>query len=196
MRATRILPLAASLCALLSTAALARNPTAQERADIEQLAYKYVFALDWRDPAAYARAFAPDGVLVYGGGQAVGREQIAGVVQTLRDREMGRLKEGETGQGNGHGKHFISSMVIEVSDDGSRAIAQATWIQINGVEPRIAAHGHYVDKLVKIDGEWLYSHRRTINEQSKGRETFPFINPVTNPGHYDAALDEAPKPAE
>ena len=118
--------LVALSCALLSLPALARNPTAQERADIEQLAYKYVFALDWRDPEAYAAAFAPDGVLNYGGGQAVGREQIAGVIKTMRDREMARLKEGETGQGNGHGKHFISSMVIEVSEDGTRAISQAT----------------------------------------------------------------------
>jgi hypothetical protein len=193
MRLIRNIPLAAVALALLTAPALARNPTAQERADIEQLAYKYVFALDWRDADAYARAFAPDGVLTYGGGEAVGREQIAAVIKTMRDREMGRLKEGETGQGNGHGKHFISSMVIDVSDDGTRAVAQATWIQINGVEPRIAAHGHYVDKLAKINGEWLYTSRRTINEQSKGRETFPFINPVTNPGHYGAALDE-PKP--
>lgn len=192
MRPIRPLPLAALLCALfsLSTTALARNPTAQERADIEQLAYKYVFALDWRDADAYAAAFAPDGVLNYGGGQAIGRQQIAAVINTLREREMGRLGEGETGQGNGHGKHFISSMVIDVSEDGSRAVAQATWIQIMGVEPRISAHGHYVDKLVKINGEWLYSSRRTINEQSKGRETFPFVNPVTNPEHYDAGLDQ------
>src|SRR5690606_29631926 len=81
------IPLVALSCALLSLPALARNPTAQERADIEQLAYKYVFALDWRDPEAYAAAFAPDGVLNYGGGQAVGREQIAGVIKTMRDRE-------------------------------------------------------------------------------------------------------------
>lgn len=189
MRLIRPLPLAALLCALLSTAALARNPTAQERADIEQLAYKYVFALDWRDAEAYAAAFSPDGVLNYGGGQAVGREQIAAVITNLRQREMARLGEGETGQGNGHGKHFISSMVIDVSDDGTRAVAQATWIQVMGVEPRISAHGHYVDKLVKINGEWLYSSRRTINEQSKGRETFPYINPVTNPEHYDAGLE-------
>lgn len=187
------LTLIALSCALLCQPALARNPTAQERADIEQLAYKYVFALDWRDAEAYAAAFAPDGVLTYGGGQAVGRQQIAQMVKTMRDREMGRLKEGETGQGNGHAKHFISSMVIDVSEDGTRAVAQATWMQVSGVEPRIAAHGHYVDTLVKINGEWLYSSRRTVNEQSKGRETFPFINPVTNPGHYGGALDAKPE---
>lgn len=180
--------LAIGMILSLAAPAMARNPTAQERADIENLAYKYVFALDWHDPQAYAAAFAPDGVLIYGGGEAKGREQIAAVVQGLRDREMARLQPGETGQGNGHGKHFISSMVIDVSDDGTKAVAQATWIQVSGVEPRITSHGHYVDKLVKIDGEWLYSSRRTYNEQSKGRETLPFVNPVTNPDRYDAGV--------
>ncbi len=179
-------------CALLSLPAVARNPTAQERADIEQLAYKYVFALDWRDADAYAAAFAPDGVLTYGGGEAVGREQIAAVITGLREREMAQLNDGETGQGNGHRKHFISSMVIDVSDDGTRAVAQATWMMVGGVEPRILGHGHYVDKLVKIDGEWLYTARKTVNEQSQGRETFPFINPVTNPAHYGASLEARP----
>lgn len=183
-------------CALLTLPALARNPTAQERADIEQLAYKYVFALDWRDADAYAAAFAPDGVLTYGGGEAVGREQIAAVIRNMREREMAQLKEGETGQGNGHRKHFISSMVIDVSDDGTRAIAQATWMLVGGVEPRIVGHGHYVDKLVKLNGEWLYTSRKTVNEQTKGRETLPFVNPVTHPDQYDAAMDGPSRKAD
>lgn len=171
----------ATACAL---PAAARNPTAQERADIEQLAYRYIFALDWRDPQDYARAFAPDGVLTYGGGEARGREAIAKVIQGMRDREMARLKEGETGQGSGHSKHFISSMVIDVAEDGQSAVSQATWMLVGGLEPTIRGHGHYVDTLVKVNGEWLYSSRRTYNEQTKGRETLPFVNPVTNPAAY------------
>jgi len=180
-------------CALLALPAAARNPTAQERADIEQLAYKYIFALDWRDPEAYAAAFAPDGVLTYGGGQAVGREQIAQVIRDMRDRAMAQLPEGSDGRGNGHAKHFISSMVIDVADDGLSAVAQATWVLISGVEPRIAGHGHYMDRLVKINGEWLYASRRTYNEQSKGRETFPFVNPVTHPERYVPLLEKPAK---
>jgi hypothetical protein len=181
---------AISLIALaLSAPALARNPTPQERADIENLAYRYIFALDWRDPQAYAATFAPNGVLVFGGGEAKGREAIAKVVQGMRDREMANLKPGETGQGSAHAQHFISSMVIDVSKDGRTAVAQAYWMMVRGATPAISAYGHYVDRLEKINGEWLYTSRRTVNEQTKGRETFPFINPVTNPEKYGAALE-------
>lgn len=190
MRTIR-LTLATSLIAMaLAAPALARNPTAQERADIENLAYRYVFALDWRDPETYAGTFAPDGVLTYGGGEARGREAIAKVIQGMREREMANLAPGETGQGSAHAQHFISSMVIDVSKDGRTAVAQAYWMMVRGAEPRIAAYGHYVDRLVKIKGQWYYTARRTVNEQTKGRETFPFINPVTNPERYGAALED------
>lgn len=175
-----------TLLGLLSLSAQvdARNPTAQERADIENLAYRYLFALDWRDAQTYANTFAADGVLNYGGGQAVGREEIAALVQGLREREMADLEPGETGQGNAHNQHFVSSMVIDVSEDGSRAVAQAYWIAVSGAEPGINSYGHYVDELVKVDGEWLYAARRTYNEQAEGRGTYPFSNPITHPQEY------------
>jgi ketosteroid isomerase-like protein len=177
------------IATVLSATAVARNPTPQERTDIENLAYRYIFALDWRDPQAYAATFAPDGVLTYGGGEAKGREAIAKMVQGMRDREMANLKPGETGQGSAHAQHFVTSMVIDVSKDGRTAVAQAYWMMVRGAEPRIAAYGHYVDRLAKIKGEWLYTARRTVNEQTRGRETLPFVNPVTNPEKYGAQLE-------
>jgi len=76
-----------------------------------------------------------------------------------------------------------------VSKNGRTAVAQAYWMMVRGAEPRIAAYGHYVDRLEKIKGEWLYTSRRTVNEQTKGRETLPFVNPVTHPEEYGAALE-------
>jgi hypothetical protein len=181
--------LTALLATVLSATALARDPTAKERTAIENLAYRYIFALDWRDPEAYAATFAPDGVLTYGGGEARGREAIAKMVQGMRDREMANLKPGETGQGSAHAQHFITAMVIDVSKDGRTAVAQAYWMMVRGAEPRIAAYGHYVDRLAKIKGQWLYTARRTVNEQTRGRETLPFVNPVTHPEQYGAALE-------
>jgi len=174
----------AVLCLALASPSMARNPTAQERADIENLAYRYLFALDWRDAETYANTFAPDGVLNYGGGQAVGRDEIRAMVQGLRDREMARLEPGDTGQGSAHPQHFVTAMVIDVSEDGTRAVTQAYWMMVRGVEVRVTSYGHYVDELAKINGEWLYTSRRTYNEQAEGRGTFPYINPVTNPEVY------------
>lgn len=200
--------LAAAAIALAATPAFARNPTAQERADIENLAYRYIFALDWRDAETYANTFAPDGVLNYGGGQAVGRDEIRAVVEPIREREMATAREFEAqrqaelgdayvapesedmvGRGNAHGQHFVTAMVIDVAEDGQTAVAQAYWAHMGGTEPSINSYGHYVDRLVKIDGEWLYSSRRTYNEQADGRGTYPFLNPVTNPEVYGAALE-------
>jgi hypothetical protein len=189
VRTIRLTLSMALIAMTVAAPAMARNPTPQERTDIENLAYRYIFALDWRDPQTYANTFAPAGVLLYGGGEAKGRDAIAKVVQTMRDREMATLKPGETGQGSAHAQHFVSSMVIDVSKDGRSAVAQAYWMMVRGAEPRIAAYGHYVDRLQKIKGEWLYTSRRTVNEQTKGRETLPFVNPVTNPERYGASLE-------
>lgn len=190
MRLTHFAAAGLVLAAAAATPALARNPTAQERADIENLAYRYIFALDWRDAETYASTFAPDGVLNYGGGQAVGREEIKAVVTPIREREIAAAENGEETQGGGHGQHFVTAMVIDVSEDGQTAVAQAYWAHMQGVEPRVNSYGHYVDRLAKIDGEWLYTSRRTYNEQADGRQTYPFFNPVTNPERYGAELAE------
>lgn len=181
--------LATAVIALAATPAFARNPTAQEKADIETLAGHYIFAIDWRDPEAYAATFAPDGVLNYGGGQAVGREEIAAVIQGLRERELANAPEGEETQGGAYNQHFVTNMVIDVAEDGQSATELAYWFAVSGAEPRLSSFGHYMDELVKIDGEWFYASRRTYNEQAEGRGTFHFFNPVTNPERYGAQVE-------
>ena len=139
------------IATVLSATAMARNPTPQERTDIENLAYRYIFALDWRDPQAYAATFAPDGVLTYGGGEAKGREAIAKMVQGMRDREMANLKPGETGQGSAHAQHFVTSMVIDVSKDGRTAVAQAYWMMVRGARRQRAVDRGFVDHFLAGD---------------------------------------------
>lgn len=41
----------------------------EERAQIEDLQARYLFALDFGDPTLYASTFTPDGVLDYGSGE-------------------------------------------------------------------------------------------------------------------------------
>lgn len=191
----RTLLLAAAAAAALSGPAFARPATGDERAAIEDLAYRYIFALDWRDSDAYANTFTQDGRLSSAAGIAEGRPAIRQVVQSIRDRELAALPEGSDGQGTGHNQHFVTSMVIEVAEDGNSARAWAYWTAVAGVEPRAAAYGHYADTLEKVDGQWLYSSRRTYNEQSEGRETHPFLNPVTNPDQYGTGINEGGRAA-
>ena len=49
---------------------------AEERALIENLQARYLFALDFKDHDRYVTTFTPDGILDVGNGAVVGREAI------------------------------------------------------------------------------------------------------------------------
>ncbi len=59
----------------------------QDRAEIDDLFSRYLFALDWQEPEQYGEVFAPDGVLVWAGGTVNGRAAIVrGNAQGARGR--------------------------------------------------------------------------------------------------------------
>ena len=66
---------------LLSNAPSAAGTSyGEDRAQIEDLQARYLFALDFHDPQLYASTFTPDGVLDYGEGDVRGREAIIKVI--------------------------------------------------------------------------------------------------------------------
>jgi hypothetical protein len=204
-----------TLAAGFAGAALALAPAAaqdsylEDRVKIEDLMARYIFALDWRDAEGYAATFTEDGVLNYGGGQAVGREAIAAMVQTIRDREteaaataaaeaqaaveaaaQAAAEAAETADDEAeaadaeplrapHTQHFVTNIVLDI--DGSEATSWAYWVAMSNNNPeraaRVSSYGHYVDTLRKVDGEWLFTSRRTYNEQVAGREG-PDLSPI------------------
>src|SRR5579863_6675414 len=56
---------------------------AEDRAAIEDLQARYLFALDFHDPDLYVSTFTPDGVLDYGSGEVKGREAIKAVIAKM-----------------------------------------------------------------------------------------------------------------
>jgi hypothetical protein len=50
---------------------------AEERAQIENLQARYLFALDFKDHDLYVTTFTPDGILDVGNGPVVGRQPMA-----------------------------------------------------------------------------------------------------------------------
>jgi len=124
---------------------------AEERALIENLQARYLFALDFKDHDLYVTTFTPDGILDVGNGAAVGRETIKAAVANMPG-----------------GRHHITNLVLRI--DGDRATARAAWMHTGkSAEGRmtIGGFGHYEDDLVKVNGEWLFARRRIYNE---GRE--------------------------
>jgi hypothetical protein len=121
---------------------------AEERALIENLQARYLFALDFLDHDLYVTTFTPDGILDVGNGPVVGREAIKAAVANMPG-----------------GRHHITNLVLRI--DGDRATARAGWMHTGkNAEGRmtIGGFGHYEDDLVKVDGEWLFARRRIYNE--------------------------------
>src|SRR4051812_26282895 len=79
--------------AALSAGDLAAVRYAADRAEIENLQARYLFALDWQDPDIYASTFAPEGVLDWAGGVVNGREAIRKEVQGMRETFAKRAAE-------------------------------------------------------------------------------------------------------
>jgi hypothetical protein len=150
---------------------------------IEDLQARYLFALDFRDPEAYAATFSEDGVLDYGAGKIQGRQAIREMVAGLRATAERQRAEDKSGLRPAAGRHNISNIVVEI--EGNRAKGTAYWFHMGNANPERSAQlnsfGHYEDELVKVNGEWLFSVRKIYNEQVAewvaGSE-----NPIAHPG--------------
>lgn len=153
---------------------------AEDRARIEDLQARYLFAMDFRDPVAYAATFAEDGVLDFGGGQVKGRQAIHDMVARMRDMAATQ----KPGEGPPKGRHSITSMVINV--DGNKATAAAYWFLMVNDNPerraQLDSYGHYEDELVKVDGQWLFSLRKIYNEEVPAWSWTSDGNPAVTPG--------------
>ena len=183
----------------------AHTSYADDRAAIENLMFRYVYAMDFRDPQRYAGTFAPDGVLNYAGGTLTGRTAIANMIQGLKDGDDRRGAGGTpfpTPQPRTH--HYVTNVALDI--EGDHATGRAYWVSIGDDGPvqqvppraanapprpagypaprpsnptaRITGFGHYEDEEVKINGKWLFKSRHIFNELVNGREAvYPLVQP-------------------
>jgi hypothetical protein len=152
-----------------------------DRADVENLQARYMFAFDYGDPDGYAGTFTADGVLDYGGGEIKGRKAIAEFIAAGRKRTEQARANTPPGQQPAVGRHIINNMVIEV--DGNKAHGVAYWTHMtSGADGRgtVDFFGHYEDEMVKVNGEWLFSRRRIYNEAIPEWAS-QYLNPVKTP---------------
>lgn len=147
---------------------------ARDRAQIDELMARYLFALDWQDPEMYGSVFTSDGVLVWAGGTVNGREAI---VQELRNARAAdeRANAAAPGLRPFRRRHFISNFVLRI--DGDRATVRSLWFEFNndGAErrPYVGAYGHLEDELRRVDGQWLIARHQVFNEQREAMAAGP-----------------------
>jgi len=157
----------AALLAFAVPSASAQNSYAEDRAMIEDLQARYMFALDFRDADAYASTFSDNGVLDYGAGEIRGRAAIRNFILESRKNAEAQAAKDTSGLRPAAGRHNITNIIIKV--DGNKAIGRAYWFHMGNNNPKRTAtldsFGHYEDEMVKVNGKWLFSKRKIYNEQ-------------------------------
>ena len=166
------------LAAAPAQAEVTYSPTyGQDRAEIEDLMARYLFAIDYADWDAYVATFAEDGELEFASGKSVGREAIRTAVTNFA-KGIGRFYHTADGK-PAILRHVILQSSIRV--EGERAWARMLWLEMAnhgpGDEPKIGTYGLYEDEFKKVDGRWLIARRNVLNEFIPNRSSGP-ENPV------------------
>ncbi len=170
------------LAAGAAAAASAQQPRysktyGQDRAEIEDLMARYLFAIDYSDWDAYVATFAPDGELTFASGTSKGREAIRASVTKFAEG-IGRFYHTADGK-PAKLRHIILQSAIRV--EGDRAWARSQWFEManhgEGDQPKIGTYGIYEDEIKKVNGEWLFAKRNVLNEFIPNRNSGP-TNPV------------------
>ena len=169
----------------------AKQPTysktyAEDRAEIEDLMARYLFAIDYSDWDSYVETFAPDGELEFASGTSKGRDAIRAAVTSFSSR-IGQFYHTEDGK-PAKLRHVVLQSSIRV--EGNRGWGRTLWVEMANHGPKdtmkMGTYGIYEDEFVKLDGHWFIAKRRVLNEFLKGRESGP-----TNPVRDMDALAEA-----
>lgn len=132
----------------------------RDRAEIEDLMWRYTRALDSTDAAAYASAYTADGQFSAGTAVTKGREALTKMVADLR---AGRVANEAKGVRNAPMYHMTANHAITFTGrDSARVDAYyLTAFGAAGQETplRVAAVGRSVDELVRQNGRWLIKSR-------------------------------------
>ncbi len=129
---------------------------AHDRAEIEDLMWRYVRAADNLDADAYAAVFTEDGSFNQVKGRQALHDMITGMEESMAPRR-------ESGALTGNMYHIMSNQSIEFLSP-SVARVHYYWQTIFGgpgvdPAPRVAAVGNGVDEVVKVNGQWLIRSR-------------------------------------
>ena len=133
--------------------------TLEDREAIRDLFARQNLAYDRREAERTAAMFTEDGVLELMGSDLrfEGRDSIRAY--------MGRLLE-VTGDDYRHWTNSLAIEPVEGAPDEARVECYIAAFGMNDGSLRLA--GRYFDHLRKVDGEWLFAHRRYEREYNLG----------------------------
>jgi uncharacterized protein (TIGR02246 family) len=146
--------------ALASSPVFAQEAREKDRAEIEELMWRYTRALDTGDGTTYAATYTVDGQFGNGANATKGREALKRMVDALKDQEVAAKAKGEV---RAPLYHMEANTWIEFIDK-DHARYHAYYLTVSGANgpnapPRIAAAGRSVNHLERVNGKWLIKLR-------------------------------------
>ncbi|PYS40705.1 MAG: hypothetical protein DMG14_09685 [Acidobacteria bacterium] len=132
----------------------------KDRAEIEELMWRYARALDTGDGAAYAATYTVDGQFGTGPNATKGREALKKLADGVREQQAAAKAKGEARPPI---YHMEANTWIEFIDK-DHARYHAYYLTVFGaggqnVPPRVAAAGRSVNHLERVNGKWLIKLR-------------------------------------
>lgn len=132
----------------------------RDRAEIEELMWRYTRALDTTDADAYAAVYTPDGEFVAGANATKGHEALRKMIADLHARNAADDARGVKRPAM---YHMTANEVIRFIDK-DHARVEAYYLTAFGAAGantplRVAAVGRDVDELVRVNGRWLIRSR-------------------------------------
>lgn len=126
---------------------------AEDRAQIENLMWRYSRALYAQNPDAYAALYTPDGQFGTGARAVKGRDALKKMIVDLKQRETGQ--------------QLVYVMDLNTSvefPDRDHAHLEAYWLEASprtgpNVPARFVNAGREVEELERVNGQWLIKLR-------------------------------------
>lgn len=166
MRTHTVSFLGSAAVLLLAATPAGADSYGEDRAKIEDLQARYMFAMDFKDADTYASCFTQDGVLDYAGGVETGRDAIRAFINRTKAAEAAQLAKDKSGLRPARARHSITNIVLKIA--GDKATGRAYWSSLSNDNDKrtgfISGYGHYEDELVKQNGQWLFTRRKIFNE--------------------------------
>lgn len=133
-----------------------------DRAEIQEVAYRYINALDTRDPELYLSVFTEDAEYDVEGTIYRGHEALRGIITGL---QKARDDAAAAGRPTVDLYHTNINPVIDIISP-TEARFQAYWQTLRKADDnsmRIGGMGMIKDELVKSDGKWRIKKRVLTN---------------------------------
>ena len=129
---------------------MSQDDIARDKAAITELIARYNYAIDHEDYQGWANTFAPDGVFHGIIGKFAAHKEL--------DKFIASVKNLTATSPNL--RHYVTNILPEINGNEARCtcfLLMTSTTKEGG--SKIAAAGEYEDRLVKINGQWLFLER-------------------------------------